>query len=395
MNRLDLIGLGTVALSAAALLLQHQTKAWLSEQNAALRAEVEPGAPAGEVGRGEISQLRLPGMGESRELLRLRRDLREVGWIEADNARLHSNWVQQLKGGKQLTLEQIEPYLKARQRSAGSLLAAAQLTGDSSLLREAMEKAPADLRVALTACTSGQLTPEERRQWLDAFKQLAPDNALPFYLSAQACFIAGQTDEAIGELISASGKATLQDYSSELLSAMREGYQDAGLTATEAAALASQQSMPESNEIIGLGAWLAKLAQQYRQAGDPDSAQAAVQICLTLASQAAVLSPQQDLDGEFMGLGMEQRLLKTLDPASPFDDSGRSVRDRLAENAQRTAELASLCQQAGQALQTLSDPDLAAFYEQVRTAGQSAAYRWLLSQSQPDQSASPQSAPSP
>jgi hypothetical protein len=96
-----------------------------------------------------------------------------------------------------------------------------------------------------------------------------------------------------------------------------------------------------------------------------------------------------------MGLGMEQRLLKTLDPASPFDDSGRSVRDRLAENAQRTAELASLCQQAGQALQTLSDPDLAAFYEQVRTAGQSAAYRWLLSQSQPDQSASPQSAPSP
>jgi hypothetical protein len=321
--------------------------------------------------------------------------LREVGLIEADNARLHSNWVQQLKGGKKLTLEQIEPYLKARQRSAGSLLAAAELTGDSSLLREALEKAPADLRVALAACTSGQLTPEERRQWLDAFKQLAPDNALPFYLSALACFKAGQTDEAIGELISASGKATLQGYSSELLSAMREGYQDAGLTATEAAALASQKCMPESLEIIGLGASLAKLAQQYRQAGDPDSAQAAVQICRALASQAAVLSPQQDLDGQFMGLGMEQRLLKTLDPASPFDDSGRPVRDRLAEIAQRTAELASLCQQAGQALQTLSDPDLAAFYEQVRTAGESAAYRWLLSQSQPDQSASPQSAPSP
>ena len=329
-------------------------------------------------------------------MLRRRRDLREADWIEADNARLHSNWVQQLKGGKQLTLEQIEPYLKARQRSAGSLLAAAELTGDSSLLREALEKAPADLRVALTACTSGQLTPEERRQWLDAFKQLAPDNALPFYLSAQACFKAGQTDEAIGELISASGKATLQGCSSESLSAMQEGYQDAGLTATEAAALASQQWMPEWGEIIGLGGSLAKLAQQYRQAGDPDSAQAAVQICLALASQVAVLSPQQrDLDGEFMGLGIEQRLLRTLDPASPYDDSGRPVSDRLAELAQREAELGSLCQQAGQALQTLSDPDLAAFYDQVRTAGESAAYRWLLSQSQPDQSASPQSAASP
>jgi len=177
---------------------------------------------------------------------------------------------------------------------------------------------------------------------------------------------------------------------------MQEGYQDAGLTTTEAAALASQQWTQESLPFfVSLGASLAQLAQQYRQAGDPDSAQAAVQICLTLASQAAVLSPQQNLDGEFMGLGMEQRLLKTLDPASPYDDSGRPVSDRLAELAQRTAELNSLCQQGGQALQTLSDPDLAAFYEQFWTAGQSAAYRWLLSRSQPDQGASPQSAPSP
>ena len=82
-----------------------------------------------------------------------------------------------------LTPEQVESYLAANQRSAGTLLAAFQATGDKRWLQEAKEKYPNDPVVAFMALSKSN-TPEERRQWLDTLKRIAPDNALADYLSA-------------------------------------------------------------------------------------------------------------------------------------------------------------------------------------------------------------------
>src|SRR5262245_26864340 len=56
-----------------------------------------------------------------------------------------TNLISQLLHGSnapKLTLEQVEPYLKANHRSGLSLVVAARATGDLSLLQEAMEKYP-------------------------------------------------------------------------------------------------------------------------------------------------------------------------------------------------------------------------------------------------------------
>jgi hypothetical protein len=82
-----------------------------------------------------------------------------------------------------LTPEQAESYLTANQRNAGTLLAAFQTTGDKRWLQEAKEKYPNDPVVAFMASSKSD-TPEERRQWLDTLKRIAPDNALGDYLSA-------------------------------------------------------------------------------------------------------------------------------------------------------------------------------------------------------------------
>ena len=69
-----------------------------------------------------------------------------------------------------------ERKIAANRRNAESLLVAARLTGDQSLLHEAMEKFPNDPRVDFDAWL-GSASPEEKRKWLDIFKQSAPDNA--------------------------------------------------------------------------------------------------------------------------------------------------------------------------------------------------------------------------
>src|SRR6266481_2470314 len=105
-----------------------------------------------------------------------------------------------------LRAEQIEPYLKANGRNAASLLAAYRTTGDPVLLAEAMQKYPNDPQVAFEAAFKPDATAEERHQWLKALKNSDPGNALPNYLSALGYFKAGQTDQAVQELIAASGK---------------------------------------------------------------------------------------------------------------------------------------------------------------------------------------------
>jgi RNA polymerase sigma factor (sigma-70 family) len=140
-----------------------------------------------------------------------------------------------------LTAAQVEVYLKDYRTNAASLLAAYRTSGAPALLQEAMEKYPNDPQVALAAAMSiadgsPDLTPEEiqqRRQWLNAFEQSAPDNALANYLSALNYFNSGQIDQGLRELIAASGKQ-LDDYVLNSEQADEEAYRSAGYSAAEA-----------------------------------------------------------------------------------------------------------------------------------------------------------------
>ncbi|WP_150107483.1 hypothetical protein, partial [Pedosphaera parvula] len=199
-----------------------------------------------------------------------------------------TNIVALLRAGKELpklNLSQLQTYLDANHRSAASLLAAFRATGDASLLQEAREKFPNDPRVAFVAIYQNG-SPEERRQWIDNLKQSAPDNALGDYVSAFDHFKSGQTDQAVQDLVAASGKSKWQDYSMDSMQNAEEAYRAAGYSEAEAKAAAVMgQPLPQLAELKGLGRNLGELANSYRQAGDEASAQAALQMGLNLGQR--------------------------------------------------------------------------------------------------------------
>jgi hypothetical protein len=284
-----------------------------------------------------------------------------------------------LSGGK-LSLQQVAPYLEAKQRSAESLLAAFRATGDQTLLREALRKSPADPRVLFTAyfAFKNELSSAERRQWLEAFKQSAPDNALANYLSAQAYFKAGAAELAAREVAAASRQSKYHDYLSDAVRSAEEAYAAAGLSVIDAKTVAACVSMmPHLVELRDLGQSLGGLAKQYRQADDEAAAQAVFQMGAALGRRVGEPAAYSSIIHGLVGMAIERKVLDAMDPASPYDSAGRTVQDRLNECAQQRKTIQEVQDKGGyQMLQSLSEQDQLAFFERLEVSGELAALRW-------------------
>jgi hypothetical protein len=289
-----------------------------------------------------------------------------------------------------LSVEQVEPYLRSNQRSAESLLAAFRVTADPRFLREAVERYPQHPQVnfvaSLAALKNTESSPEENCQRLEAFKASAPDNAVANYLAALQCFRSGQTDRAVEELVAASGKAKVQDYSAAFTQSLEEAYRAAGYSEAEAKAAAGFP-WPQTLfiQLRSLLHSLVDLASAYRQAGDEGSAQAALRIGAILGQQVADQSPQPFLNNDMAGLAIEMAALAGggdgrpgLDPASPYDNAGRTVKDRLDELQQRAAAQKILRTQAPDLLPALSEQDLISFFDRKKIFGETEALQWAL-----------------
>ncbi len=282
-----------------------------------------------------------------------------------------------------VTLAQVEPYLRANGRSAGSLLAAFYVTGDQGLLREAMEKYPKDPKVCFVGYLTGPYKDREpvaadQRQWLEAFKQSTPENPLGSYLVARECFKSGQTDQAVQELQASANKPKLGDFAADFIQNADAIWRAAGYSEAEAKVFASVL-LPTRylTELRSLGQNLVELANGYRQAGDQTSAQAALQVALTMGQQL-----DQPSNSGFMrnvvGLEIQKQALGAMDPSGPYDEAGKTVQDRLEEIGRRRASLVSMAQQWLTAADngTPSEEDFVNFFEPQRTVGSEEALRW-------------------
>jgi hypothetical protein len=288
-----------------------------------------------------------------------------------------TNLYARLDKSPKLTAEQVESYLKAARRNAASLLAAFRTTGNPALLEEAMQQYPNDPQVDFEAVFKEDSSPEQRRQWLDAFKQSAPDNALANYLSALDYFKAVQTDQAVQELIAADGKPQFQDYRLDRLQDDEEAYLAAGYSVAEAKASAFLSiALPDLRELRDLGQDMVGLANSYRQAGDEASALAALQMVANLGQQASTGEYMIDQD---LSRKVERNALRAMDPNSPYGGNGQTVQDRINQLTQRIAASYELTKQGDSLWQTMSDQDWISYTDRMRVFGEQAAMRWLIS----------------
>jgi hypothetical protein len=384
------VGIFVLAGIVTVLAFRH-LQAGLREQNRALQQRVAQLTHLGAKNQPEGAPIETrPLLSEEqvRELLRargqvgvLRREQDELHKLHLDNRRLQAGLAKRLLEGKaHVSLEQLAPYLEAKQRSAESLIAAFHATRDPAALREAVEKYPGDPRV-LFATGFRADSPEERRQLLEAFKQSAPDNALANYLSARDYFKAGQSDRAVQELSVAASKPQFQDYAGDSLQELEEAYRAAGCT-TAGACMAAVYLMPADNyaQLRGVANNLADLAARYRQAGDEASAQAALEMGLTLGRQVGEPSGGKPTCVDLLGIEIERKMLAGMDPAGPCDSSGVTVEDRLNELARQREIITEVGGDVGYWVpQVLSEKDQISFFDRMRASGELEALRWARS----------------
>jgi RNA polymerase sigma factor (sigma-70 family) len=277
-----------------------------------------------------------------------------------------------------LTPAQAEKYLNENRRSAASLLAAFRATGDKELLDEAASKYPNDPQVAFTAAYAPGVQPDERRRWLDAFKQSAPENSFADYLSASDHFKAGQVDQGIQDLSAASGKSSYQDYAWDFIQSGQEAYRSAGYSEEDARVIPSMSLLlPQFLELKQLNEQIINLASAYRQAGDDSSARDALQMDvmigqrLTAPANASLLSQQ-------VGLAIENYALGQMDASTPYGNDGQTVQDVLNEVNQKRTTLTQFGKQLDQIYATISAPDWISYHDRWLAFGEENAMKWLL-----------------
>jgi hypothetical protein len=278
-----------------------------------------------------------------------------------------------------LTAAQVEAYLQANGRTAPNLLAAYRTSRDTNLLAEAMQKFPGEPQVAFEAAFQSSLTPEQRREWLSAFQKSAPDNAFPDYLSALAHFKAGQTDQAIQDLLAASAKPQFNDYTLNRWQDNEEAYLAAGYSPAEAKLLGgSQLTLPQLAELKQLGLQMVETAKAYRNAGDDASAQSVLQMTLGLGQSYNGSSAGDCAISHLVGLAIQRLALGAMDPNSPFGASGLTVQEQLTDLTQQHIAIRSAFEQNEALLATMSDQDWLSYIDRQKSFGDEAALRWAV-----------------
>ena len=82
---------------------------------------------------------------------------------------------------------------------------------------------------------------------------------------------------------------------------------------------------------------------------------------------------------ELVGIGIENKILKQLDPSANYDFLGRSVADALADLAQQKNAIKGVMVTRDQVRPTLNEAELANYWEREKMYGEMYAMQWLQS----------------
>jgi hypothetical protein len=276
--------------------------------------------------------------------------------------------------------EEVEKYLERNKRSAASLLSAYGALQDTNYLREAATNFPNDPRVQLSVLRR-DIFPEERRKWLDLFKESSPENPLANYLSARDYFKGGQNELAVNEMLEATAKPGFKDYAMEFKLDEEELNLAAGRSSLQArlsSAAWAQDLMPQLSSLKALSQDVAALQKQYLAAGDSGSAENLAQAGLTLATALRSGDADKFVIKQLVGNAIEAIMLSQLDPNRSYDFiGGQTPNDRLAELKDQRAVLRELTKGIQDALPNMTEAELLSYTERQRLYGELEAMRWL------------------
>jgi hypothetical protein len=295
-----------------------------------------------------------------------------------DQSEPESNPIEQPR----ISRENAEAWLAKHNRSAMSLLAAFRANGDTNYLIEAAANFPDDPRVEL-AVLSRNAFPEERRKWLDLFKASSPSNSLANYFSAQDHFKNGKTDEAVQELLAASGKARFDNHAMETQLDAEELYLDSGKTPHEAIVAAmsdmSAESLPELATLKGVAGGIRDLMQQKSGAGDADSVVNLAQMGLGIADKLNSGDSGKYLINQLVSMATETIALSQLNQNTAYDFlGGQTPAQILEQHKQEKVAFRELLRNYEAVSVQLTESETVNYYRHAQIYGEIEAMKWAI-----------------
>ena len=292
-----------------------------------------------------------------------------------------NTWLQRLlsEDGEAVKLprEAIDRWLAAGRTNAEDLLAARQAGGGVEFLRIALTNFPNDPRVLFSSAALDD-GPEARRERLDRFKAAAPDNALPDYLSAREHLKNGQPEQAVADLLAASRKPGIQDYTLDAIQNAEELFLQSGKSPAEAKAMASTSVLlPHLAQMKSLAQEMAVLQRQYLAAGDAASAENLAALGLQLGQRLSTGEAAHTLISQLVGIAVERIVLNPLDAERQYDFLGRSPREHIDQLTERRAAVRQDTQLFDAWIRQATDADVVSYFDRFKIYGETAAMAWI------------------
>jgi RNA polymerase sigma factor (sigma-70 family) len=285
--------------------------------------------------------------------------------------------VDQLMEAPKLSVVEIEAYLQQNKRNVESLLAAFRVSGDKAYLREAATNFPNDPAVQFAAIAFDTF-PEQRRQWLEAFKGSSPDNAVAWYLSALDYFKAKQPDQALQELGEATRKETFNAYVNQASQAVEEMYNLAGRPALEAKHASTCGVLkPHLTQLKSLGTEMMQLRKQYQDQGDATSANSLAYMGMVLGNRLGTGANNQSIIDQLVGIAIEKNVLGQLDATVSYEFLGRPVNEVLADLDRQKQSIRQATESKQRLVPNLNETDLVNYLDREKVYGEPEATAWL------------------
>lgn len=298
-----------------------------------------------------------------------------------------TNWMDSLFGTNgatsELPREVFDRWLASGRTNAEDLLAARQAGGGKEFLRRALTNFPHDPRVLLAA-TALDDGPEAQRERLDRFKAAAPDNAMADYLSARDHFQNGRPEQAVTELLVASGKSGFNDYTIDSMQNTEELYLQAGKSPAEAKALATASALlPQMAHFRELARDMAALQEKYLAAGDPASVERLAQLGWFMGERLGNSEGSRTLIGQLVGIAAQRTILAPLDQQKRYEFLQGTVPEYLAQLDQRRDAVRASTQFYEQWMRQASEQELISYFDRVKLYGEAEALKWMRQRMDP------------
>jgi hypothetical protein len=286
--------------------------------------------------------------------------------------------------------EKVEEWLAKHNRNAMSLLAAFRALNDTNYLNEAETNFPNNPQVELAILAHDEF-PQDRRKWLDLFKDSSPSNSLANYLSAQDYFKSGNSEAAIKELLAASGKSQFDASLTETKLDEEDLYLSAGYStldsAKESVAGWYQDDASELATFKQLAQGIAGLQEQEISSGDTGSAASLAQMGIAFADQLNSEDSGKYFINQLVGIAIKNVVLSQLEPNTSYDFlAGQTPNQIITQYKEQKAAFRELSQNFQAAYPNLMPEEMTSYLNRENIYGEIPAMQWVVQQHPPNPS---------